>query len=750
MPDLFSQPFIPATGEQGDLPLERFIPPLPQGIVSRWLHESVPKGSWVLDPFCSTPLLSLEAARSGYKVLVTGNNPILNLLLETLAATPKVEDFKAALAELDLEKFGETRLTVFLKSLYFSNCSVCGEQVTVKSFLWQKDSDTPFAKIYTCPNCGDEGEKPTTQTDVEKLKQIGNTALHLSRALSRVNIGDREAFEGAQEALKSYHSRPLFFIFTILNRIDGLRDEHKRSLLRALMLHVLDHGSSLWPWPSSRSRPRQLVIPSQFRENNLWLALEESIQILTNSGDPVKLYRWPEIPQSEGICLYPGRFRSIEKLPATFDIKAVLSVFPRPVQAFWTLSAVWSGWIWGKEAVIPLKSALERTRYDWNWLTAGLIGTYSAIVKTLGRDTSYFGILSELETGFLAAVINALDGSGLKLTGLALRPSEDMAQITWHAPESVPGRKQIHPETEYQQGISSLFNATSEPQSYVSVFSAGLCSMAFEGCLPAAQDGSIVTRLKTIQSTIQNCFNDRLFIYPLEKKSLENENALWLLTNHEKFPPLTLSDRIELQSLQLLQERKAIDYFDLEDLLCKAFPGLTTPSSQLLDEILTSYADSVDNLRGSWNLKPQDTLQKRQNDLRDIKEIVSQIAKSMGFETIVDNSLTWIRSDGTPLYQFFPITTTIISQIINSRTGLPPNRSIILLPGSRSRLLSYKLLQNKHLSLAVEQGWRFVKFRYLHKLAEEKNLTLKRWESVLDLDPPSMDEPTQLSIFSKL
>jgi len=751
MPNLYSQPFIPPTGDQPDLPLERFIPPLPQGIVSGWLKTSIPKGCWLLDPFCSTPLLSLEAARAGYKVLVTGNNPILNLLLETLAASPKIEEYKSALSELDIEKFGQTRLTIFLKSLYLSSCAVCGEQVTVKSFLWQKDSASPFAKIYSCPSCGDEGERPIAQADIEKLKQIGNTALHQSRALSRVNIGDREALEGAQEALKSYISRPLFFISTILNRIEGLRDEHKRSLLHALMLHVLDQGSSLWPWPSSRSRPRQLVVPPQFRENNLWLALEESLQLLTNFNESVKIYHWPDSPESQGICLFPGRFRSLEQLPSTIDIKAVISVFPRPVQAFWTLSAVWSGWIWGKEAVIPLKSALERTRYDWNWLTLGLISTYTAIVKNLKKDVSFFGIISELESGFLAAVINGLDGSGLALNGLALRPSEDMAQITWNAPESPPGRKQINPETECQHGISSLFNATSEPQSYVSVFSAGLSSMAFEKCLPAASDGSIVTRLKSIQSTIQNCFNDRLFLHPLEKKSLENENAFWLLTNQEKFPTITLSDRIELQMLQLLQERKSIDYFELENFLCNAFPGLITPSSQLLDEILTSYAESVDDQREIWVLKPQDTLQKRRIDIVSVKELVSKIAMSMGFGTHVGDSLIWVTSDGTPLYQFFPITTTVISQIINGkRSGLPPNRSIILLPGSRSRLLSYKLLQNKHLSLAVEQGWRFVKFRYLHKLAEEEKLTLQRWEAVLDLDPPSLDEPTQLSIFSTI
>lgn len=749
MPDLFTQVFIPPSGEQPDLPLERFIPPLPQGIVSRWLSTNIPAGSWLLDPFCSTPLLAIDAALAGYKVLVTGNNPILNLLLEVLALNTKIEEFKAALAELDMEKFSQTRLTLYLKSLYLSNCVACGEQLSVKSYLWQKDSTTPFSKIYTCPYCGDDGERPITQADIDRLAQIGNIAIHQSRALNRVSVGSQEAIEGAQEALKSYIARPLIFISTILNRIDGLRDDHKKNLLRALMLHVLDQGNSLWPWPSSRSRPRQLVIPSQFKENNLWMALEESMNLLSNLNTKVGIHIWPDLPETEGICLYPGRFRSIERLPAQVDIKGVIAVFPRPVQAFWTLSAIWSGWIWGKDAVMPLKSALERTRYDWNWLTAGLTSTYSAITKQLRPDTRYFGILSELETGFLSAVINSLDYSGLGITGMSLRPSQDMAQLSWEVKKPVKHQKDT--ERECLQGIKSLFTATSEPQNYISTYSAGLGAMSFANCLPDPPDGSPATRLKSIHQVIQNCFNNRLFLKPLEKKSLDNENAYWMLVNQENIQPITLSDRLELQFLHLLQEVDCISYHDLERLLCEAFAGLLTPSSQLMEELLASYADCIDEEQQLWMLKQQDTLQNRRQDLEVIKSSITKIAASMGLGTISDESLTWVTRDGMPLYQFFPISTTVISPIINnSSTRISANKSIILIPGSRSRLLSYKLLQNHTLSAAVNQGWRFVKFRYLLKLAEEENLSLRQWESLLDLDPPSLDEPTQLSIFSSL
>jgi len=63
-------PYIPGSGEDHQLPLQRFLPPLSKGVVQEWLEQNVKKGSWVLDPFGTNPAVALEAARAGYKVLV--------------------------------------------------------------------------------------------------------------------------------------------------------------------------------------------------------------------------------------------------------------------------------------------------------------------------------------------------------------------------------------------------------------------------------------------------------------------------------------------------------------------------------------------------------------------------------------------------------------------------------------------------------------------------------------------------------
>src|SRR5215213_4237107 len=116
------QPYIPGMSPADPGPLSRFTPPLEEGVVARWLAAHTPGGSWLLDPFGFSPRLVLEAARLGYRVLVTVNNPITRFLLEMAAMPPEESDFKAALADLSVAKKGEERLAAHLQSLYLTKC----------------------------------------------------------------------------------------------------------------------------------------------------------------------------------------------------------------------------------------------------------------------------------------------------------------------------------------------------------------------------------------------------------------------------------------------------------------------------------------------------------------------------------------------------------------------------------------------------------------------------------------------------
>jgi len=270
--------------------------------------------------------------------------------------------------------------------------------------------------------------------------------LHRSRALQRVNPKDETGREIVDQVLNMYLPRSLYFLSTLLNKIDGApMPDNQRRCLQALLVSALDEGNTMWHASGGRTRPRQLNTPQPFRENNLWLAMEEAVGLWSTSKEQaLEITRYPDLPKGEsGICLYPGRFRKLEELPQNFKIQGAACIFPRPNQAFWTLSAVWSGWLWGPDAVQPLKGSLERRRYDWNWYAPALFSTLRAVKSHL-PNIPVFGVLPEVESGFMEGTFAASAFAALAFEGAAMREEDEIAQLHWSAgplPHTKHGRK---------------------------------------------------------------------------------------------------------------------------------------------------------------------------------------------------------------------------------------------------------------------------------------------------------------------
>ena len=292
-------------------------------------------------------------------------------MLEVLAEAPPEVEFAAAIA-VGSSRRGDERLELHIQNLYKTRCAVCGEEICA-GIPWQRDQPLPSARIYHCPTCGDDGERPLTQFDLERLNLICTDLCTAPRALSRVaQDGHCDQRESVQSLELTCRARSTFNDPPEQGR--GLiLTPQRRKILEALLVSVCDDANTLWPWTLGRTRPRQLTVLTQFREKNLWLALEDAASAWSSSVGQVQLVHYPNTPtEPSGICLYPGRIKSILPLPDELRPAAILTTVPRANQAFWTLCALWSGWLWGREAVIPLRSALERRRYDWHWMAQAL------------------------------------------------------------------------------------------------------------------------------------------------------------------------------------------------------------------------------------------------------------------------------------------------------------------------------------------------------------------------------------------
>jgi len=726
------QPYIPGMSPADPGPLSRFTPPLEEGVIARWLPLHAPPGSWLLDPFGFSPRLVLEAARMGYRVLVTVNNPITRFLLEMAANPPSEADFKAALADLAVMKKGDERLGVHLQSLYLTTCEKCESQIQADLFLWRKGEDVPYARVYTCTQCGDSGEHIVRTDDIERAKKIAATdTLHRSRSFERVAaLNDDDRFY-VEEAIEHYLPRPLYFLTTVINRLENLNltPERKRAL-HALILVACDAGNTLWGHPSERPRPKQLNIPNQFREFNLWNQLERGLGLWTETASGVVVEAWPKkIPESGGICIYEGRLKGLaEEVKKEIPIAAVIGSVPRPNQAFWTLSALWAGWLWGKEAVEPFKVALRRRRYDWAWNATALNAAFGHMFDLLPLNTPFFGLVPEPEPQFLTSVLTAANAAGFGLHSLALRTEHDAVQLVWRRGEHLKRETNDADIEEVRSAIHEHLVERGEPASYLHVHAAGLIALVETHALKK-RNQEFDEALRATQLVIQKALEgDDRFIHHSSGENVDT--GMWGLKTPQHGYRESLSDRVEVAIVTFLQKNPNSIYLEIEDDLYPRFPGLFTPSKAMIYAVLQSYAERSG---AAWTLRPEDVAAARRNELNNITAMLEVIGTRLGYGTSKeDRNILW-QEDGQVAFAFDVLASALVGRAIHE-TPHSPERTILILPGGRAALATYKAQRDPSLAARMKQ-YRVVKYRLLRALVEVPVLTRETFTEQIMRDP---------------
>ncbi|HMU92072.1 MAG TPA: hypothetical protein PKE35_06785 [Anaerolineales bacterium] len=729
------QPYIPGMKPADPGPLSRFLPPLEEGVISGWLStqpfgaaQSGP-GTWLLDPFGFSPRLVLEAARSGTRVLVTANNPITRFLLEMFANPPPESEFIAALADLGAVKKGDERLAGHLQSLYLTKCEKCNQQIHANAFLWRKGEDAPYARIYECKHCGDSGEHPATEEDIERAKKIAETdTLHRTRAFEKVvALNDEDRFY-AEEAIQHYLPRPLYVITTIVNRLDSLNlsAERKRALT-ALVLIACDAGNTIWAHPAERPRPKQLSTPSQFREHNVWMVLERGLTLWSETGSTVPCEAWPKkIPESGGICIYEGRLKDLAQLvKKEIPISAVIGSVPRPNQAFWTLSALWAGWLWGKEAVEPYRVALRRRRYDWAWNATALHSAFNHLNDLLPDGVPFFAFLPEPEPSFLTSAFTAASASGFSLVNVALRTEHDPVQVIWKSGKKE--KPQTADDSLLQTSIQEYLASRGEPASYLHVHTAGLIALAEANALKQPEHEFDEALRKTNALFESALKTDERFVHYSTGENVETGTWSLHFGGGAQAKSESLSDQVEVAIVTFLQKNQHAIYLEVEDELYPRFTGLLTPSKGLIYAVLNSYAEKES---GGWKLRAEDLASARRSELNDIFALIEAIGRRLEYKTNrTDKTLTWLEN-GKPIRSFYVMASALFGRALE--TTAPD--TILVIPGGRAALAAYKLQRDPALAAQLKTR-RVVKYRLLRAILEVPILTRDSFEEQIASDP---------------
>ncbi len=675
------------------------------------------------------------------------NNPVVGFLLETLAGAHSRSEYQAVLADLASSRKGEDRLELHVQLLYNTQCANCGQTIPAKSFLWRKNELAPYASLYHCPHCGDESEHPLEEAELERLAQITRgDGLPRARALERVVPLEDPTRADVQEALDCYLPRPLYALFTLINKLDGLAlPPTRKRLLTALLLSACDEANTLWQHPTARARPRQLTVPTNFRENNLWLALEAAVDTWAESNRvPVPLTTWPDQPPAGGgICLFRGRYKDFYTAAPAFKPAAVLTALPRPNQAFWTLSALWAGWLWGREAVAPLKSVLSRRRYDWNWHTAALHATFDDLAAQVSPETPLFALLAEVEPAFVSAALIAAHTAGFHLDGLALREEGSLAHIRW-SPASGAGRiPALFTVERAKIAAGEYLEGLAEPATYLQLYAATTAALAHQETLAPAPQQASSDFFGHFQNGIRQAFSDRTLFVRYGGGEHTLESGLWGLKAADPHAQ-PLADRVEMELVRSLQKHPGGTLAELDGALCAAFPGLLTPPLSLVQGCLSSYGEQQPAASGCWQLRAEDSPLARRADLKQMRDLLEKLGQHLGYRVEGERPVLW-EQDGETAYAFYVLASAIIARYVFAGQ-YPPGQSVIVLPGGRANLLAYKLRHDPRLDQAVRAGWRFIKFRHLRRLAENPFLNPETWAKQIDSDPPEL-QAMQMDMF---
>ncbi|MCX6069619.1 MAG: hypothetical protein NTU91_01990 [Chloroflexi bacterium] len=569
----------------------------------------------MLDPFGASPRLAVELARAGTGILTACNNPVTRFVLEGAAHPIPAGDLHTALARLATAAKDNTRLEQFLLDLYLTACSRCKTPVSAERYVWDREAEVPVVRTYTCPQCGRSGDDSTTAADRERAAGYARRGLQYSLALEQLATAGDPDREHAEAALAVYPGRAVFALITLVSKLDSLGLEPAlRRAAQALLLSTFDAANALWGFPEGRVRPRQLVASPHFIEVNVWRALEAAVDDWDFDSPQIEVVAWPHDGELRAgrVSLFAGPSRELAATLERAQVRNILTVLPRPNQAFWTLSALWAAWLWGREAAQPISVVLHRRRYDWAWHASALRSALISLGPALSEDARIVGLLPESEPGFIAAAALGFDAAGFEMTGQAVRADEGQAVLRW--------ARRVHPAAAVDAAMLTpamtgaaqhVIQARGEPTPFPCLHAAawGVLAQARQlGPLLQAEEARALTLLN---DRFEKSLADRRTFVHFGAGAEAEIGQYWLADPATAGEPL--ADRVEMAVVERLREGAPLEEGELEADVCRTLPGMLTPDRRLVQACLKSYGAEGDS-PGTWHLRPEDYPEARARD----------------------------------------------------------------------------------------------------------------------------------------
>ncbi|MGD2039624.1 MAG: hypothetical protein PVH11_02280, partial [Anaerolineae bacterium] len=668
-----------------------------------------------------------------------------------------IDELDAAVARLGDSLKQGVPLRNYLSKLYATTCPACMRPGVADYYVWDKDQGAPVAKYLRCPACTWDGRTPVDAEDRARLTDAPAQGMHYHYVMDRVapqpqtgSLQSRLEF-----LLELYSPRNLYALAELTLKIESLFPEGaiRRSLL-ALLLDCLERGSSLAPLPESTARRRGLSRPGRFLERNIWRCFEEAVgRLEAMAGNPMPGldYQSDEYWSSPGAkagFVGQGLVRDLSRRLPTRSLGLILTSAVPLDSALWSLSYLWGAWLLGASAVKPLRPLLRQRTPDAAWYSQVMAGSLASLTDLLRDSGRMVFVLSEARAAVAEALVLAAGQAQMGVDSLVQRGDEYRLALTPSSAQPDP-----MPETPIDVQIrgaaidaaTETIQARGEPVPWRTLQAAMLLRLAEHGLLArvASEKDKVPSPFDLVAQQIEAALDDGSFVRLVG--SDDREVFWWLAEPSNLSPPL--SDRVEAEAYQVLQEALALTALDFETRLNVRFPGVQAPEAALVQHCLTSYGHEP--TPGYWQIREEDRPAVRQAEGRAMIEHVFELGRRLGYRSGTWRSfdVAWYR--GQQVEAAFVVRwMAAVGEALAPDGGLGGARPYLVIPGGRAALVSYKLAHNPLWQQLVEAaGWRFIKYRHVRQLLAQTEIDEYVLRTVTGLDPIVERESAQIPLF---
>jgi hypothetical protein len=796
--------FIPGRQKIRGIPLERYLQLLPGNVATKYVATYTRPEELVLDPFAHTETLLLEAATEGRRGVASNFNPINTLLVQGLVTLPSPQEIDAATTRLGDSLKRGVPLREHINQLYATTCHRCLEPVPVEYFVWEGEEGGPVEKYYHCSHCATDGQFPVEEADLEALGKIERQGVHYWYLMERLAQPHEPERRLAQELLGLYTPRNLYALTDLSMKIETLlADSPTQGALQLILLACLDTCSKLDMSSVPRPTALHLHAPSRFVERNVWHAFEEAYRQVRQLSPPSALTLSPHLEglinegMGQAVVINEPLLKLATMLPPA-SVSLVLTAPRTYYRPFWTLSYLWSGWLWGREKAALFRRLLSRKIMGWSWYRRRLSAALRALHRPLRLQGKMVFILDTADLTHITNLVLAAVDAGFKLERILYQPQD------------------IHPPKEPLRGMEGAYRlaftrderAEQKPQKpSLGRLAGALQRGALRATRELLRERGEALHFSWLHSAIyQRWGRDDLLrdTMALEKKlpvadflGEQIETALqegltkgslellpeapdagkgprvWWLRG-KGYPPRPLGDRVEQAVYDTLREEPDLAYDPLRESIYALFPGLFTPGPALVEGCLYSYG-LEDEASGLYRLHAGDNEKRRESARAEVLSLLVGLGHRLGYQVSLgrrkghrESGLPELlaRSDrgwrprlrkgvdvawreGNGARHLFTFRQTTVWGDILSGKGWGEGRRYMVIPDRRVELLRFRMESELLLRRAVTEGeWQFIKVSHLRALAGREELDRRDLAQIVGLEPLIESPEAQLPLFS--